>query len=226
MLTCEGIETSLFGGYRPLCLQDGLQPQQQLQQQCEHSIAASASSATVDGVSAGEQAAAADALDAGPSTVGLSSDSCLAEEEVPEAAAAAAEAEAAAEAAEAIYSMQHDGEVLQVPGFDSVRLLPAPDSTEAADSLKQSFVYALITVDSSYLLHLLQPQQAGKLALLMRLQESDRTALLQQPQVAQLLDEVYAQSQQQQQQQADGVEVDGCDDDSSMLFIPTDEEEW
>ncbi|KAF6253465.1 hypothetical protein COO60DRAFT_1463192 [Scenedesmus sp. NREL 46B-D3] len=78
------------------------------------------------------------------------------------------------------------GELLLVPSFGSVQLLPPPDSQKAAAALKQSFVYALITVDSSYLLHLLQPQEAGKLAVLTRLQGSDLAAVLQQPHVAQL----------------------------------------
>uniref|UniRef100_A0A383WFI4 Uncharacterized protein n=2 Tax=Tetradesmus obliquus TaxID=3088 RepID=A0A383WFI4_TETOB len=115
-------------------------------------------------------------------------------------------------------------ELLQVPGYGTVRLLPAPDSAAAAAALKQSFVYALITADSSYLLQLLQPQQAGKLALLAWLQEGDRGDLLQQQQVAQLLDEVYACSQQQQWQLKDGEE-DGSDGESSVLYIATDDEE-
>jgi hypothetical protein len=86
---------------------------------------------------------------------------------------------------------------------------------------------ALITMYSSYLLHLLQLQQAGNLALLMQLQEAKRAALLHRPQVAQLLNKVYAQSQlQQQQQQQQRYDSDGCDDndDISVLYVPTDDE--
>lgn len=137
-------------------------------------------------------------------------------------AAPAAQASAAVDrvgAAEGSVPSVQCYELLQVPGFGSVRLLPAPDSTAAAAALKQSFVYALIMADSSYLLQLLQPQQAGKLALLARLQEAGRAALLQQQQqVAQLLDEVYACSQQQQQQ----GDSDGGDD-VSVVYVPTDD---
>jgi hypothetical protein len=118
------------------------------------------------------------------------------------------------------------GEQLHLPGFGSVLLLSTPDSDEAAAALKDSFVYASITaVDSSYMLQLLQPQQAGKLSVLMRLQGSDLAAVLQLPNAAQLLDELYDQHQTLQQQQQPWDALIGEEDDSSMLYIPTDDED-
>jgi hypothetical protein len=67
-------------------------------------------------------------------------------------------------------------------------------------------------------------QQAGNVAVLVQLDSSDLAAVLQQPNAAQLLDEVCDQHQLQQQQQYDEVVCDD-DDESSMLYVPTDDED-
>jgi len=73
----------------------------------------------------------------------------------------------------------------------SIRLLPPPADAAAAKALQSEFQFRLFAHHSKYVLDLLQPAASAKLSCLIRLSASDLTAILQQPQPEQLLDQVW-----------------------------------
>jgi hypothetical protein len=74
-----------------------------------------------------------------------------------------------------------------------MRLLPAPGDAEAARKMQAEFQFALFAHHSKYVVSLLQPADAAKLACLMRISPADLELLLEQPQPEQLLDALWEQ---------------------------------
>jgi hypothetical protein len=133
-------------------------------------------------------AAAADTSTAGTSlaaaAAALPSDPC-------EATAAAATVTADSSAMQLV--MTDGSELLHLPSHGGVLLLPPPANAVAAAALRMGVAALVAVADSSYVLRLLQPQHASKLAVLVRLNRSDLAAVLQQPNAAHILNEVYTQ---------------------------------
>jgi len=92
-----------------------------------------------------------------------------------------------------LQAAQHKKQVQQEVPFSlrSIRLLPPPADAAAAKALQSEFQFRMFAHHSKYVLDLLQPAASAKLSCLIRLSPHDLTAILQQPQPEQLLDQVW-----------------------------------
>lgn len=72
-------------------------------------------------------------------------------------------------------------------------LLPVPADADAARKMQAEFQFALFVHHSKYVVSLLQPAAAAKLACLMRISTADLELVLEQPQPEKLLDALWEQ---------------------------------